>query len=502
MKQLRKTAALLLLVSLLLPLFASCSEKTSSESESTAPQSTAAAPGDPAAEAESEEEAEYLDARFKNVTFDGMTYAILTDPSSSNPGVTSVNLNPRFGHEEMTGEPVDDAIYQQVVTVEDHFNVDIEHLGIGSVVANMTKCVQSGDNSYSVAIGQASPFATLVTQNCLLDLNNFDEIYWDRPWWNKSYKEKLTVGGKTYLAFGDFFFESAIANVHLFFFNKDMCDTYGVAYPYEDVLEGKWTMDYVKQMITGVRRDLNGDGQYNENDEWGLVQSPIQSSILFYTASFHVVSFDDEGYPYLDMYSDALATFYDDLYRFDFETPEIWTNTQAQELQNFKMFAEGQVMLSSYFLTGTSTLRSVEFEVGILPYPKWREEDPYVNWPMGSNYVLGSPVTIPFADYDFIGTITEALAAEGNRFVRPALYEITLQGKLARDPESQVMLDLIFDTLSVDFGWIHTDGGGMGWFVNTCLNSKLPSISSVYAKMEKRAKSYYEKIVDYYRSNE
>ena len=42
----------------------------------------------------------------------------------------------------------------------------------------------------------------------------------------------------------------------------------------------------------------------------------------------------------------------------------------------------------------------------------------------------------------------------------------------------------------------------MGWFVNTCLESKLPNISSVYAKMEKRAKSYYEKVVDYYRSNE
>ncbi len=296
----RKAAALSLLLALLLPLLAACSEKRTDETEpartpsETAPSPETAAGADDGASDEVDEAA-YLTERFPNVKFDGKRYTILTDPITNNPGVSTVNLNPRFGHEEITGEPVDDAIYQQVVTVEDYFNVEIEHLPTGNIVSNISKSVSAGDNAYSVSVGQAAPFATLVTQSCLLDLNGYDEIDWDRPWWNKSYKEKLTVAGKTYLAFGDFFFESAIANTHLFFFNKDMCDAHGIPYPYGDVLEGRWTLDYVKKMVEGVRRDLNGDGKYDANDEWGLVQSPIQSSIIFYTSGFTVVSFDDEG---------------------------------------------------------------------------------------------------------------------------------------------------------------------------------------------------------------
>ena len=43
--------------------------------------------------------------------------------------------------------------------------------------------------------------------------------------------KKLTINGRTYLAFGDLFFEPAINNVHLLYFNKDMCDEFSLAYP-------------------------------------------------------------------------------------------------------------------------------------------------------------------------------------------------------------------------------------------------------------------------------
>ena len=259
-------------------------------------------------------------------------------------------------------------------------------------------------------------------------------------------------------------------------------------------------MDYVQKMVSGVHTDLNGDGVYDERDEWGLVQSPIQSSIMFYTGGFKIMSFDDEGYPYLDMYSDEFVTFYEKLFQFDYETPEIWTNSQDQEDPNFEMFVEGNVLLSSHFLTVTSTLREVEFEVGILPYPKYYEEAEYINWPTGGNFLMGVPSVSAPEDYDFIGIVTEALAAQGHKYVRPALYEVTLQGKLARDKESQDMLDLIFDTMSVDFGWIHTGTSGLGWFVSNALIAKAPSIASLYSKLEQRAGKYYEGIVDFYRS--
>lgn len=484
----------MLLASMLLTSLASCSE-TEQETEKTA--ETAQTAEVPAADSETAEEetTDYLTKTFGDMSFDGSDFVILTRASAS-----AHDTMPVFDHEEITGEPVDDAIYNQVVTVEEKLDVDVSYYPSNNVNMDVQNASTAGDDTYKTVIHSNTDIASLVTQNLFLDLNQLEYINFENPWWNQSYKEKLTIGGKTYLAFGDLFFEAAINNVHLMYFNKDMCDEYNIEYPYQAVYDGKWTMDYMLTMVEGVAKDLNGDGVMNENDQWGLVQSPIQSSIMFYTAGFKIMSFDEEGYPYLDMYSEEFIEFYEKLYTLDYKTDEIWTNTQEQEDSNFNMFAAGDVLLSSHFLTVVPTLREVEFEVGILPYPKYTEESEYVNWPTAGNFLMAVPSVLNPNEYDFTGIMLEALSAQGYQYVRPALYEVTLQGKLARDPESQDMLDLIFDTMSVDFGWIHTGSTGMGWFVNSCLNSKLESVSSYYKRIEGRSAKYYDGIVDYYRS--
>ncbi len=485
----RRTAAALLLA-LLLPTFAACSEKKTETNGTTDPQN-----GTNNTSQAADETLDYIDSKFAGTDFGGANYNIMT-----RAGAAAHDVMPRFDHEEITGEPVDDAIYNQVETVQDKLGVKVNYFPTNDVDLELINGASAGDNTYALVIHSNQGLANLVTRNLFVDLNKLSEIDFSQPWWNDSYKEKLTIAGKTYCGFGDLFFEAAINNVHLMYFNKDKCDDYNIPYPYQAVYDGKWTMDYLMQMVQGVHTDLNGDGVYDEHDEWGLVQSPIQSAVMYYTGGFSTMSFDEEGYPYLDMYSEKFVNFYEKLFQLDYQTDEIWTNTQEQEDANFQMFVNGNTLLSSHFLTVTPTLRAVEFEVGILPYPKYEEEADYINWPTGGNFLLAVPSVNNTEDYPFIGTVTEALAAQGHKFVRPALYKVTLQGKLARDPESADMLDLIFDTMSVDFGWIHNGDGGTGWFVNTCLMAHLANITSFYQKIENRAAKYYQGIVDFYRS--
>ncbi|MGN1410749.1 MAG: hypothetical protein ACI4XJ_11325 [Eubacteriales bacterium] len=490
----KKIIASLLLVSMLLPAYTSCSESENSKEDTNSSTETAQTASDTASESETEAETTYFDDMLPAADYSGKTFTILHRPAAS-----AHDTMPYFNHEEMTGEPVDDAIFTQVTSVEEKYGIDIVEALANDVPSTVTQSAAAGDNAYNTIIHSNIELANLVTQNALLDLNQLEEINFDMPWWNSNYKEKLTINGKTYLAFGDLFFQAAINNVHLMYFNKDMCDEFNLEYPYEAVYNGTWTLDYITKMVDSVYMDLDGNGEKDENDRWGLVQSPIQSSIIFYTSGFRVMDYDDEGYPYLNMYSEEFVNFYEALYNFDFNTPGIWTNSQAQEDSNFDMFVEGNVLISSHFLTVVPTLREVEFEVGILPYPKYTEESEYINWPTGGNFLLAVPSVTSYDDYDFTGTILEALACQGHSLVRPALYETTLQGKLARDPESRDMLDIIFDTMSIDFGWIHNGNNGMGWFVNTCLNSKFKNISSIYAKLAPKAEKYYAEIVDYYK---
>lgn len=490
----KKLTAGALLLSILLTSLASCSEteqNADETKETTAAMESSAAVG----EENVEETGNYLDTAFADMSFDGMSFTIMTRAAAS-----AHDTMPVFDHEDITGEPVDDAVYNQVTTVEEKFNVEIDYYPSNDVNTDVMNASAAGDDAYKAVIHSNQELPKLVTQNLFLDLNELEYINFENPWWNNAYKENLTIGGKTYFAFGDLFFEAAINNVHLMYFNKDMCDDYNIEYPYQAVYDGKWTLDYVTAMVEGTSKDLNGDGVMDEKDQWGLVQSPIQSSIMFYTGGFKVMSFDEEGYPYLDMFSEEFVSFYEKLYALDYKTNDIWTNSQAQEDANFNMFAEGRVLLASHFLTVVPTLREVEFEVGILPYPKYTEDSEYVNWPTGGNFLLAVPSVLNPDDYDFVGVILEALASQGYEFVRPALYDVTLQGKLARDPESQDMLDIIFDTMSVDFGWIHSGDSGMGWFVNSCLTSKLESVTSYYNRTQSRAAKYYSGIVDYYRA--
>lgn len=504
MKNINKIMSVMILSSMLLSTMVSCSDnENENEKEKTKTDTVVQADSTTESDtdtAESTEEtvneaADYFDKTFGEMSFGGRDFQFLTMYSSS-----ALKDYVRFDHEEITGEPVDDAIYNQVITVEDKLDVEIDYHSTTDVKTDIMNAVNSGDTTYKAVEDTNTSIATLVISNYMTDLNQLEYINFEMPWWNKNYKEKLTIADKTYLAFGDIFFEAGIKNVHLFYFNKEMCDEYNIEYPYQAVYDGKWTMDYIMNMTQTVERDLNGDGKMNQNDQWGLVQSPIQSSIIYYTSGFTTMSYDEDGYPYLDMWSDKLVDFYEKLYALDYKTEGVWTNSQAEEDQNFEMFESGQVLLCSNFLSTASRVREVEFDVGILPYPKYEESAEYVNWPTGGNHLMGVPSDIDPDDYDFVGIVLEALSVTGYEFVRPALYENTLQGKLARDPESQDMLDLIFDTMSIDFGWIHTGDSGMGWFVNSCLTAKLENISSYYKRTESRANKHYNKIVDYYRS--
>lgn len=501
MKRNNKIITSLILLPILILSFTSCSEKEK-ETETGNDANTITKDVETGEEVssvenitESDEAEQYFAKTFDGITLGGEDFMFLTMFSSS-PMKDYV----RFDHEGMTGEPVDDAIYYQVVTVEDKLDVNIDYYASADVKSEVMNAVKSGDRTYKAVEDLNTSIANLVISNYLTDLNKLDYIDFDNPWWNENYKEKLTVAGKTYLAFGDIFFDAGIKNVHIFYFNKEMCDSYNIEYPYQAVYDGKWTMDYIISLVGGVSKDLNGDGIMDQKDQWGLVQSPIQSSIIYYTSGFTTMSYDEDGYPYLNMWSDVFVKFYEKLYSLDYKTEGVWTNTQADEDNNFQMFADGKVLLCSDFLSKASRVREVEFDVGILPYPKYEESGEYVNWPTGGNHLMGVPSVIDSDEYDFVGIVLEALSVTGYEYVRPALYEVTLQGKLARDHESQDMIDLIFDTMSIDFGWIHTGDSGMGWFVNSCLVAKLENISSFYKRTESRAAKYYNKIVDYYRA--
>ena len=91
-------------------------------------------------------------------------------------------------------------------------------------------------------------------------------------------------------------------------------------------------------------------------------------------------------------------------------------------------------------------------DFGIIPYPKFDEEDEYATVINGHAHLIVIPTTVE--DVERTGAITEALCAYGSRDVIPAFYDVSLKTKYARDEESEDMMDLIKSSIVYDLGYV------------------------------------------------
>lgn len=54
-------------------------------------------------------------------------------------------------------------------------------------------------------------------------------------------------------------------------FSKQLITDFGLEDPYKLVKSGKWTIDKMIEMGTGVAGDLNGDTKYDKNDRFAAI---------------------------------------------------------------------------------------------------------------------------------------------------------------------------------------------------------------------------------------
>ena len=66
----------------------------------------------------------------------------------------------------------------------------------------------------------------------------------------------------------------------------------------------------------------------------------------------------------------------------------------------------------------------------------------------------------------------EAMAAENYRKVTPAVYDVAMKTKYSRDPASAAMIDLIQQSVLINFESIYNESIGSPWFVMRDLMGK------------------------------
>ena len=113
---------------------------------------------------------------------------------------------------------------------------------------------------------------------------------------------------------------------------------------------------------------------------------------------------------------------------------------------------------------------------------------------------LNQIVPMTVQDDDKVGTIIEALNAEGYKTVTPVFIETALKVKYARDNESVQVIDMLIANRIFDFGYVYDCWGGCGFWLEGLVQGKKTDFESYYAKNEKKILKNYQKVFDLFES--
>ena len=277
------------------------------------------------------------------------------------------------------------------------------------------------------------------------------------------------------------------------FFNKEMIRSYQLEDPYQLVKDGKWTIDKMFEMSTGVYKDLDGNGQKNNADQFGTIIANLDIDTYFYGAGLRTTEkkedgtlavsasfFGERSQDLLEKLNHMLFVSEDGIYKGDA------ANAFAQNRALF--YADRAV-------TAIKTFNVEGLEFGILPAPKWEEaqEDYYT--------CAGNPFTlyalpINCREPDEMSAVLECLASEAYRRTTPAIFEISMKVKYSQDQDSAQMYDIIRGAVTFDLGRIF--GITMGDLTQTAYRNAVSSGNTVWASTaavyQKQLNKYVDKV--------
>ena len=478
----KKLLALLLALLLTAPVLVSCSENAAD------PASADPANAAPTA-AEAEVVAEEAEVSRENVPdtlpadldLGGKTYVIHTRGDST----------AEVYSEELTGEVVADSIYERNNMVRERLNCDIDSFladgweNYNNSIASLRSSIMAGDGAFDIIAGWSARIPSLSLEGLFLDLNNVDYLDLAQNWWSQSAVKELQLGGKLYFVTGDIAY-SMLSAMCVYVFNQKVADENQIENLYNVVKEHRWTIDYVYDLTSGIQNDLDGNGVADITDYWGLQSSSVNDADGYMQGSLvSMMTRDAEGYPVLEVDEERMTTLVEKVYHLMWENPGCYAIT-GDGTNIVDTIGQDRALLATTRIVGiVGSLADMESDYGILPYPLLDDSQPNYGTRVQDSLSLWC-IPIDAADPNGSAAVMEALAAQSWRTVTPAYFDKALKSRYSRDRETSEMMDLIKDSVLINFESLYNESIGNPWFVlRTLMPQKNANFASYWATNKK-----------------
>lgn len=406
--------------------------------------------------------------------------------------------------EELTGEAVNDAIFERNALVGQKLNVKIGvFIGEGwerydTSVNAIRSSIMASDGAFDIIAGWSARIPSLSLEGLFLNLNEMNYLDFDAMWWNQSVVKDLQVGGQLHFLTGDIA-RSMLSAMYAYAFNQRVAEDNQVEDLYAVVREHRWTLDYVYDLTSKIYSDLNGDGKAGDEDYYGLVTNGGNDADAYMQgARVSLLSRDEDGYPALDADEEYLASLVEKVYALLWENPGGHpTKDGSAWYTNIGAFVEDRSLFATAVMSGIiGSLADMESDYGLLPYPLFNESQPSYGTRVQDAVSLWS-IPIDAKNPDMSAAVMEALAAQSWRTVTPAYFDVALKHRYSRDVQTAEMVDLIKDSIYINFESLYNESIGNPWFImRNLMTAKNSNFSSYWAGQKKVIGKQLEKAVD------
>ena len=355
---------------------------------------------------------------------------------------------------------VTEALWKRNNTLTDRLNVVLESsdpLPFDRYNSYVMNSINANSDDYDIFISHARFSINLATLGALKNLDNVENLDLTKDYWSQDYINNIAYKNIHYWATGDISLDY-IGDIYCTLANNALFDQ---LFPGQNIFdyvnEGKWTLDTLETFIEKSYSDLNGNGDADVEDRYGIsMYAGHQYNGMLFASDMLFTKWDSDGVPYVAINSEHNYDIITRLGEIFKHNPNVLFDPSNGSIDTLTMFIQQKLLFypNTLNVITNDNIRNMEDDFCVIPLPKFDEtQENYRSSQYDGVPLYGIPITANIDKLPAIGATLEVLCSLGSQNVIPVYFDDALKNKYSRDPETAQMIDLIRDSVVSDFSF-------------------------------------------------
>lgn len=408
------------------------------------------------------------------VDFGGYEFKIL----AQNNAYKNTLIQWVWDSEDAAETTLDMAVKLRADLLFNRYGVDMVLVPSSNATSSLSTACSVGNYICDVAAIPGKQMSQLIQRGYFHNLNAISELNLSASYYDQNIREDYAIGDKLYTIEGDFSYLDDLTTM-MFIYNKDIYNRYGFAQtygtPYEMVKKQKWNYETMLTMATIATNDINTDGTYDVNDEFGLVTVTSFPYNMMMAAGLKTVDATEgtlslmlNDASYKERVLGCISDVMDDIKGVEGKRVILAHDMDDWGVQGFqktsealKLFTSGKNLFRETTLSAVTGVVESDVNYGVLPMPLYFDNQTEYHGVLAAESMESlSIVKIGQENVSRVGAIVELLAyhsryASVTYTMHSAFYDYLTELRLVQGPEDREMMVLILDSkvYDVDTAW-------------------------------------------------